>query len=59
MIRDFIIIVEMGFLSFLLGRDVMGHSFSLTYKGNTSHPTMVGAVLTIGIQLLVVFQLAQ
>ena len=47
----------MGFLSFLLSRDAMGHAFSINYKGNDTFPTFCGAILTVAIQVLTLVQL--
>lgn len=47
----------MGMLSLLLGRDQMGHTLGINYKGNDSHPSVLGAVLTLGIQIVVLIQL--
>ena len=49
----------MGLLSFLLSRDAMGHAFSINYKGNGAYPTLCGAILTIAIQVLTLFQLVK
>ena len=43
----------MGFLSFLLGRDLMGHSIRVTYKGSSSYNTAIGSAITIFIQIFV------
>ena len=47
----------MGLLSFLLGLDKLGHSLTVTYKGNETHPTILGAIFTITIQVLVIIKL--
>ena len=49
----------MGFLSFLRGRDMMGHEIKLTYKGNDTHKTMAGAIISIIILVLVAMQLVK
>ena len=49
----------MGFLSFLLGRDVLGHSIAITYKGSDTHPTMVGSTISILIKIFVIVYLVQ
>ena len=49
----------MGFISFLLSRDMLGHQISINYKGNPTYNTKFGAFLSIGIQVLVLFQLIQ
>ena len=49
----------MGFASFLLGRDTMGHAFSINYKGNGSYQTPLGACITIIIQVLALIQCLQ
>jgi len=40
------------FLDFILSRDKLGHGLSVNYKGSDSHPTKLGALLSIGIQLM-------
>ena len=47
------------FKEFFLGRDILGHSISINYRGNTSYNTYLGALLTIGVQMLVLVQLVQ
>ena len=42
----------MGFASFLLGRDTMGHAFGVNYKGNGTYPTPLGAFISSSIQIL-------
>ena len=37
----------------MLGQDRLGHHFSLNYKGVDTHQTRLGAVLSIGIKILV------
>ena len=49
----------MGFLSFLLSRDAMGHAFSINYKGKDTYPTLCGAFLTMAIQVLTLVQLVK
>ena len=49
----------MGFMSFLLSRDMLGHDLSITYKGETTFNTKLGAFLSIAVQVLVLIQLIQ
>lgn len=49
----------MGFLSFLLARDNLGHPVTLNYKGNDNHPSCCGAILTISIKIMVLFYCLQ
>ena len=49
----------MGFKSFLLSRDILGHPLSINYKGQAKFNTLLGAFLSIGIQVLVLIQLIQ
>ena len=39
----------MGFTSFLLERDMLGHDLSINYKGKSAYNTKLGAFLSIGI----------
>ena len=43
----------MGFASFLLERDTLGHAFSLKYKGKDAYMTPLGAFISITIQIMV------
>ena len=43
----------MGFVSFLLGRDTMGHAFSVNFKGNKAYPTPIGAFISTSIKIFV------
>ena len=47
----------MSLLNFFLGLDKLGHPFTVTYKGNETHPTKLGAIITITIQILVIIKL--
>ena len=47
----------MGFGTFLLSRDLLGHAFSLNYRGETTYNTYVGSVISICIYVLVMVQL--
>ena len=47
-----------NFARFLLDRDRLGHPFSLNYKGRSTHNTWLGAVFSIGINVLVLIILA-
>lgn len=49
----------MGFVSFLLARDILGHPLSVNYKGQNKFNTKLGAFLSIGIRTLVLVQLVQ
>ena len=42
-----------SFSKFLLSRDTLGHAYSLKYGGNDSYNTYVGAILSLGISVLV------
>ena len=48
-----------SFAKFLLGRDRLGHPFSLNYCGSDTHKTWLGSILSIGIIVLVLIVLAQ
>ena len=41
----------MGFGSFLLARDRMGHAFKINYKSEDGYPTPLGAFFSIAIQI--------
>ena len=49
----------MGFMSFLLSRDLLGHSISVNYRGETTFNTKLGAFFSVCIQILVFVQLAE
>ena len=49
----------MSFTSLLLSRDMLGHPLSINYKGSATFKTILGAILSIGIQVLVLIQLIQ
>ena len=46
-------------MSFLLSRDMLGHKIQINYKGNATFNTKLGALMSIFIQVLVLFQLIQ
>ena len=48
----------MGFLKFILARDVLGHPITINYKGEDTYKTKVGAFLSIGVQVMVLIFLA-
>ena len=43
----------------MLGQDKLGYPVTLKYKGNDSHPTILGALLSIGIKIMVLVYLTQ
>ena len=43
----------MMLLKKLLACDKTGHSISINYKGNEAHPSLLGALITITIYVLV------
>ena len=45
--------------NFLLARDTLGYPFQVFYKGKASHETIVGAIVSICIKVLVLTQLIQ
>ena len=47
----------MGFSSYLLSLDILGHGFSVNYRGNSTYNTYVGSILSICIFILVMVQL--
>ena len=47
----------MGFGTFLLRRDILGHKISMNYRGNTSYNTYFGSLISIVIYILVLVQL--
>ena len=47
----------MGFLNFIVGRDVLGHQIGINYKGSMQYQTLLGAVISITIQALVLVKL--
>ena len=47
-----------SFAKFLLDRDRLGHPFTLNYRGRSTHSTWLGAVISIGINVLVLIILA-
>ena len=47
----------MGLISFILGRDSLGHPLRINYKGNQEHPSFLGAFISITITVLVTVQL--
>ena len=49
----------MGFSSFILRRDLLGHPVSINYKGESSYNTYFGSFLSIVIYALVLVQLVQ
>ena len=49
----------MGFASFLLGQDTLGHAFSFSYKGNKTYETPLGAFISITIKILVLINCVQ
>ena len=49
----------MGFGTFLLSRDLLGHKLLIKYRGNSTYNTYVGSVLSICIYVLVLVQLIQ
>ena len=49
----------MGFLSFLLGRDTMGHALTINYKSEGDYHTLLGALLSISIQIFTLIQCIQ
>ena len=50
----------MGKLSnILMSRDRLGHPISVNYKGEDTHKTKIGALLSIGIQVMVIIFLIQ
>ena len=48
-----------SFREFFLGRDRLGHPFSLNYRGSETHQTWLGAALSMIINILVLVILAQ
>ena len=47
----------MGFFGFLLGLDMMGHTFNISYKdGKSAYNTVLGTILSISIQVLVLIR---
>ena len=46
----------MGLLKFFLARDQLGYKPALTYKGEESHNSYLGAALSVGIMILVLAQ---
>lgn len=46
----------MRFRKFILARDNMGVPFSIRYKGADTFQTMIGAILTLCIRVLVISQ---
>ena len=48
----------MGFLKFILARDVLGHPITINYKGEDTYKTKIGAFLSIGVQVMVLIFLA-
>ena len=47
----------MGFGTFILSRDLLGHAHSINYRGSTTYNTYVGSILSICIYVLVLVQL--
>ena len=47
----------MGFGTFLLSKDLLGHGLTLNYRGNSTYNTYVGSILSICIYVLVMVQL--
>ena len=47
----------MGFGTFILSRDLLGHEFSVNYRGKTTYNTYVGSIISICIYVLVMVQL--
>ena len=45
----------MGFMSLFLSRDMLGHPLTINYKGDTNFNTKLGAFLSIGIQVMVLY----
>ena len=48
-----------SFAKFMLGRDRLGHPFSLNYGGSNTHKTWLGSILSIGINVLLLIILVQ
>ena len=47
-----------SFAKFLLDRDHLGQPFTLNFRGRSTHNTLLGAVFSIGINVLVLIILA-
>ena len=47
----------MGVLKFLRDRDNFGFLFSLNYKGDETHQTYLGAIVSLAIKVVVLLQL--
>ena len=48
-----------GFANFILNQDRLGQGFSLNYRGNKTHRTWLGSVLSIATSVLVLVILVQ
>lgn len=47
----------MGFLSILLSRDELSHPVTMNYRGHENFRTVFGALLSIGIKIMVLIYL--
>lgn len=48
-----------GFLNFMLSQDILGHEHSINYMGDVTFNTKLGALLSIIIKILVLYQLVE